>query len=69
MDFSSLSTNLNEYQISRDNEDNFYIKKKVQKGKMEYFIRKKFKLAYVTNIIDMNRRKIRISVMENMKIV
>lgn len=36
---------------------------------MEYFIRKKFKLAYVTNIIDMNRRKIRISVMENMKIV
>lgn len=69
MDFSSLSTNLNEYQISRDSEDNFYIKKKVQKGKIEYFIRKKIKLAYVTNIVDMNRRKIRVSVMENMKIV
>lgn len=47
----------------------FILKKKVQKGKIEYFIRKKIKLAYVTNIVDMNRRKIRISVMENMKIV
>lgn len=38
-------------------------------GKIDYFTRKIHKLVYITNTIDMNRTKIRKSIIENMKII